>query len=83
MFRELDKVSNGDKSVPSSGQRHADPIISLQEANLSLVVASDQRQQDDVVLLPLIVVHCSNCNAREIFSLHQLLEGKELAGVGG
>ena len=83
MFRQLDKVPDGDESVSGSGQSHADSVVCLEEANLSLVVASDQRQQDDVILLALIIVHCGDSNAREIFSLHQLFECEELAGVGG
>jgi hypothetical protein len=43
-------------------QGNIDSVLSLQEPNLALSIASDKGQEDDLVLLTLEVVHDSDAN---------------------
>lgn len=63
-------------------QRNADTIVRLEESDLSLLVAANERQQDDVILLSLVVVDWSNANSLELRFRHLLPQEEHLSGVG-
>ena len=43
--------------VLGARESDADPVGGLEEPDLSGVVGADQRQEDDIILLALVVVH--------------------------
>ena len=64
------------------GQSHANAVGRLKESNFLLYVAADERQEDDIVFLSLIAVHCSDSNAAEVFG-HYIIQLGKLALVCG
>lgn len=60
------EVSEGVESIPGPGQSDTDPVVRLQKAHWPLLIAADQWQDDNVILLPLVVVHSRHsytCNS--------------------
>ena len=53
----LPEVAEGIESIPGPGQSDTDPVVRPQKPNGPLLVAPDQGQDDDVILLTLVVVH--------------------------
>ena len=51
------EVAEGVEAVPGPGQSDTDAVVRPQKAHGPLLVAADQGQNDDVILLPLVVIH--------------------------
>lgn len=75
-------VTNTEKAFLGPGQGYADAIWNVQKANFALGVAADQRQQNNIVLLALVLVHYMNLDASELVGRHKLAQTVELASVG-
>lgn len=76
-------VTNAEKAFLGPGQGYADAIWNVQKANFALGVAADQRQQNNIVLLTLVLVHYMNFDPSELVGRHKLAQTVELASVGG
>ena len=60
------EVAEGVEAIPGPGQSYTDPVVRPQKANGPLLVAPDQGQDYDVILLSLVVVHgrhAHTCNS--------------------
>ena len=51
------EVAEGVEAIPGPGQSDTDPVVRPQKAHGPLLVAPDQGQDDDVILLSLVFVH--------------------------
>ena len=80
---QLRKVPQAEQAMSRSGQRHTDAIVCAEKPNRSLDVAADQRQQDDVILLPLIVVNSAHSHTKKLIPWHPFLESIKLSSVCG
>lgn len=76
-------VTDAEKAFLGPGQGYADTIWNVQKANFTLGVAADQRQQNNIVLLALVLVHHMNLDSSELVGRHKLVQTMELASVGG
>ena len=54
----------------STRQGYTDTIGDVQEADFTLHVAADQRQQDNVILFSLVLVYYMHFNSRELAARH-------------
>ena len=62
------EVAEGVEAIPGPGQSDTDPVVRPQKAHGPLLVAPDQGQDDDVILLSLVVVHgrhAHTCNSEQ------------------
>ena len=59
--------------MTSSRERNTDSIASFQKANLVIVIASNETQNDDVVFFTLIVVNCANFDSTHDGVLFRML----------
>ena len=78
---QLDEVSDAEESVFSARQSHAHPVICPEEANAALYVASDEREEDDVIFLALVVIHRGYSHSLKLLLWHVVLENEQLTGV--
>lgn len=76
-------VTDAEKAFLGPGQGYADTIWNVQKANFALGVAADQRQQNNIVLLALVLVNYMNPDPFELVGRHKLAQTVELASVGG
>lgn len=76
-------VANTVKTFLGTRQGDTDTIGNAQEANFTLLVAADQRQQDNVILLSLIFVYNMHSDPLEQIGRHKFAETVELASVSG
>lgn len=76
-------VTDTEKAFLGPGQGYADAIWNVQKANFALGVATDQRQQNNIILFALILVHYVNLDPFELAGRHELAQTVELASVGG
>lgn len=60
-------VANHVEAIPRPRQSHADPIAERQEADRSGLVATDQRQQNDLGFLALVVVYHGDADSVKLF----------------
>ena len=51
------EVAEGVEAISGPGQSDTDPVVRPQKAHGPLLVAPDQGQDDDIILLSLVVVH--------------------------
>ena len=65
-------ISEDVHSESGSGECDADPVADLQEPNSIAFVASHQREQDDLVLLALEIVHSHHSNILHPFEVPEL-----------
>lgn len=75
-------VANTVESFLGTRQGYADAIGNAQKANFTLFVAADQRQQDNVVLFSLVLVHYVHFDPCELAGRHQFAQTVELARIG-
>lgn len=75
-------VTDTEKAFLGPGQGYADAIWNVQKANFALEVAADQRQQNDIVLLALVLIYYMNLDPCELVGRHKLAQTVELASVG-
>ena len=62
-----------------SGERHAHSVLDLQEADVSVLVASDKGEKYDVAFLPLEVVHHRHTHAvKDALLWHHLSQLEQL-----
>ena len=64
----LPEVAEGVEAIPGPGQSDTHPVVRPQKAHGPLLVAPDQGQDDDVILLSLVVVHgrhAHTCNSEQ------------------
>lgn len=67
-------VANAVKTFLCTRQGYTDPIGNVQKANFTLQVAADQRQQNNVILLPLVFVHYVNSDPLELTGWHTITQ---------
>lgn len=77
------QVPDAVETLLSSGQGYTHPVRDLQETHASLRVAANQRQQDDVILLALILVHHVNLNPSELSGRQKFAKTVQLPCIGG
>lgn len=65
-------VTDTEKAFLGPGQGDTDAIWNVQKANFALRVAADQRQQNNIVLLALVLVHYVNLDPFELVGRHKL-----------
>lgn len=82
-FLQHSTITNAEKAFLGPGQGYADAVWNVQKANFALGVAADQRQQNNIVLLTLVLVHYMNLDPSELVGRHKLAQTVELASVGG
>lgn len=63
------------------GQSDADPVVHLQEADVVVVVAADEGEEDEVIFLPLVVVHRRHSHALELPPRHLFADQVHLQTV--
>jgi len=76
-------VADHVETFPGSRQSDADAIVRLQEPDLSLLVAADQRQQNDIALFALEIVDRRDTDPLEHGPRHEATQQKHLPGVHG
>lgn len=76
-------VTDTVKAFLGAGQGDADAIWNAQKPNFAFGVAADQRQQNDIVLFTLVLVHHMNLNPFELVGRHEVAQTVELASIGG
>lgn len=76
-------VPNAVHALLGPGQGYADAVGYLEEAHLALLVASHQREENDVILFPLVLVHHMDLDASKRLDRHELAQAEELPRVGG
>lgn len=74
-------ISNTIKTHLSTRESNTDSVRYVQEADLPIKVAAHQRQYDDIVLLPLVLVNDMDFDAREFWRGHELAQTVKLSGV--
>lgn len=75
-------VANTVKPFLGTRQGYTDTVGNVQKANFTLSVAADQRQQDNVVLFSLVLVHNVHFDPCELVGRHEFAQTVELACVG-
>lgn len=76
-------VTNTVEAFLGTGQGNANAIWNAQKPNFALRVAADQRQQDNIILLTLVLVHYMNLDPLKLFGGHKFAQTVELASIGG
>lgn len=76
-------VANTVEAFLGTRQGDADAIGNAQKANFTLLVAADQRQQDNVVLFSLILVNNMHSDPLKLAGGHEFAQTVELPSVGG
>ena len=76
-------VPNAVHALLGAGQGHADAVGYLEKTHLAFLVAAYEREEDDVILLPLVLVHHVDLDAGEGPGRHEFAQAEELPGVGG
>lgn len=76
-------VTDTEKAFLGPGQGYADAIWNVQKANFALGVAADQRQQNNIVLLALVLIDYMNLDPCKLAGRHKLAQTVELASVSG
>lgn len=74
-------VANAVETFLGTRQGHTDTIGNVQKANFTLQIAADQRQQDNVILFTLVLVHYVHFDPCELAGRHKFAQTKQLAGV--
>lgn len=72
-------VANTVEPFLGTRQGHADAIGNVQKANFTLQVAADQRQQDNVILFSLVLIHHVHFDPCELAGRHKFAQTVELA----
>lgn len=75
-------VANTVKTFLGTRQGYTDPVGNVQKANFALWIAADQRQQDNVILFSLVLVHNMDFDPCELVGRHKFAQTVELACVG-
>lgn len=75
-------VANTVKAFFCTRQGYTDPIGNVQKANFTLWVTADQRQQDNVILFSLVLVHYVHFDPCELAGRHKFAQTVELAHIG-
>lgn len=76
-------VTDTVKAFLGAGQGDANAIWNVQKPNFAFGVAADQRQQNNIVLLALVLVHHMNLDPCELVGGHEVAQTVELASIGG
>lgn len=76
-------VTDTVKAFLGTGQGDTDTIWNAQKPNFAFGVAADQRQQNNIVLLTLVLVHHMNLDPCELFGRHEVAQTVELSSIGG
>lgn len=74
-------VANTVKTFLGTRQGYTDPIGNVQKANLILWVAADQRQEDNIILFTLVLVHNVHFDPCELAGWHKIAQTMKLACV--
>lgn len=75
-------VANAEQTFLCTGQGYTDTIGDVQKASFPLRVTSNQRQQDNVILFSLVLVHHMDFDSSELVCRHDFAQALELASVG-
>lgn len=75
-------IANTVETFLGTRQGYTDAIGNAQEANFTLRVAADQRQQHNVVLFSLVLVHYVHFDPIELAGRHKVAQAVELPGIG-
>lgn len=76
-------VSDTVKAFLGAGQGDADAIWNVQKPDFAFGVAADQRQENNIILLTLVLVHHMNLDPCELVGGHEVAQTIELASIGG
>lgn len=81
-FSQHCAVADAVKAFLCTRQGYTDAIGNVQKANFTLPVASNQRQQDNIILFSLVLVHHVHSDPLEVFGRHKFTQTVELACIG-
>lgn len=72
-FQQTD-ITDAEETFLGPGQRDANSVFSLKEADFPLFIASNERKQNDIVFFSLEVVHGTDSHTTEEIFGHFFLE---------
>ncbi|TNN78710.1 hypothetical protein EYF80_011114 [Liparis tanakae] len=81
-FAQHCPIANTVEAFLGTRQGYTDAIGNVQKANYTPQVAANQRQQNNVILFPLVLVHDVHFDPCELFGRHKVAQAVELPGIG-
>lgn len=76
-------VSDAVHPLLGARQGHADAVGYLEKTHLAFLIAPYEREEDDVILFPLVFVHHMDLDTSKCLSWHEFAQAEQLPSVGG